>query len=292
MASPKRKGLGRGLDALLGPGGPGEGAEGQGREIPVEMIRRSPYQPRRRIDPDALDDLVRSIRAHGIVQPVVVRAIGEDRYELMAGERRWRAAQAAGLDTVPAIVREAPDEVALTIAIIENIQREDLTPLEEARGIARLIDEFSMTHREVADAVGRSRPAVSNLLRLLDLAEDVRNRFEAGELEMGHARALLALTGADQSKAAREVVERGLSVRQTEALVRRIQRSAEKRGQEEAPKDVDVGRLETRLGDLIGAEVNIRHGKRGSGRLEIRYHSLDELDGILARFDPGFASEE
>lgn len=291
MASPRRKGLGRGLDALLGPGA--EAGEGRGQRIPVEMIGRSPYQPRRRIDPDALDDLVRSIRAHGVVQPVVVRPIGKDRYELVAGERRWRAAQAAGLDSVPAVVREVPDEVALTIAIIENIQREDLTPLEEARGIARLIDEFSMTHREVADAVGRSRPAVSNLLRLLDLNEDVGNRFEAGELEMGHARALLALAGADQSKAAKEVVERGLSVRQTEALVRRLlSGGAAGRGQEETPGDVDLGRLETRLGDLIGAEVNIRHGKRGSGRLEIRYHSLDELDGILARFDPDFASGE
>ena len=290
MASPRRRGLGRGLDALLGPGS--EAGEGRGQRIPVEMICRSPYQPRRHVDPNALDDLVRSIRAHGIVQPVVVRPTGKDRYELVAGERRWRAAQAAGLDAVPAVVREVPDEVALSIAIVENIQREDLTPLEEARGIARLIDEFSMTHQEVADAVGRSRPAVSNLLRLLDLAEDVRNRFEAGELEMGHARALLALAGADQSEAAREVVERGLSVRQTEALVRRIQSGAGKREQEKAPKDVDVGRLETRLGDLIGAEVNIRHGKRGSGRLEIRYHSLDELDGILARFDPGFASGE
>ena len=294
MASPRRKGLGRGLDALLGPGAPESGAAGEGREIPVEMIRRSPYQPRRRIDPDALDDLVRSIRSHGVVQPVVVRPIGEDRYELMAGERRWRAAQAAGLATLPAVVREAPDEIALSIAIIENIQREDLTPLEEARGIARLIDEFSMTHREVADAVGRSRPAVSNLLRLLDLNEDVRTRFEAGELEMGHARALLALAGAAQSEAAKAVAERGLSVRQTEALVRRIQNrgAAAEQGQEEAPRDVDIGRLEARLGDLIGTEVNIRHGKRGSGRLEIRYHSLDELDGILARFDPDLAFEE
>lgn len=294
VASPRRKGLGRGLDALLGPGAPESGAAGEGREIPVEMIRRSPYQPRRRIDPDALDDLVRSIRSHGVVQPVVVRPIGEDRYELMAGERRWRAAQAAGLATLPAVVREAPDEIALSIAIIENIQREDLTPLEEARGIARLIDEFSMTHREVADAVGRSRPAVSNLLRLLDLNEDVRTRFEAGELEMGHARALLALAGAAQSEAAKAVAERGLSVRQTEALVRRIQNrgAAAEQGQEEAPRDVDIGRLEARLGDLIGTEVNIRHGKRGSGRLEIRYHSLDELDGILARFDPDLAFEE
>ena len=291
MANPRNKALGRGLDALLGPG-PGEGVRGgAGREIPVELIRRSPCQPRRRIDAETLEDLTRSVRAHGVLQPVVVRPAGEDRYELVAGERRWRAAQAAGLATVPAVVREVSDEVALTIAIIENIQREDLTPLEEARGVARLVEEFAMSHREVAEAVGRSRPAVSNLLRLLDLNEDVRDRLEAGELEMGHARALLGLAGARQSEAARLVADRGLSVRQTEALVRRLQ-SAAGGGEEEAAQDPDIGRLETRLGDLIGSEVSIRHGKRGSGRLVIRYHSLDELDGILERLDPDHAAGE
>ena len=293
MASPPRsRALGRGLDALLGPGPPGGGADRAGAEIPVELIARSPFQPRRRLDPEALDELTRSVRAHGVLQPVVVRPAGADRYELVAGERRWRAAQAAGLETVPAVVREVPDAVALGIAIIENIQREDLTPLEEARGVARLVEEFGMTHREVAEAVGRSRPAVSNLLRLLDLAPDVRDRLEAGELEMGHARALLALAGAAQSGAARTVAERGLSVRQTEALVRRLLRAAEEGGAEGAPGDPDIGRLETRLGDAIGTEVSIRHGKRGAGRLVIRYHSLDELDGILARLDPETASGE
>ena len=243
------------------------------------------------MDADALDELVRSIRTHGVVQPVIVRPIGEDRYELVAGERRWRAAQAAGLATLPAVVREVPDQIALSIAIIENIQREDLTPLEEAEGLARLIDEFSMTHQEVAEAVGRSRPAVSNLLRLLDLNEDVRARLEAGELEMGHARALLALADTAQSEAARVVAERSLSVRQTEALVQRMQREPEA-GAAETQRDPDIGRLEVRLGDLIGAEVDIRHGKRGSGRLVIRYHSLDELDGILERFDPDLISGE
>ena len=291
MASPRSKGLGRGLDALLGPGSGGAGPGSQGREIPVEMICRSPYQPRGQIDADALEELTRSVRAHGVVQPVIVRPMGEDRYELVAGERRWRAAQAAGLATVPAVVREVPDAVALSLAIIENIQREDLTPLEEARGVARLIKEFSMTHGEVAEAVGRSRPAVSNLLRLLDLNEDVRVRLESGEIEMGHARALLALAGARQSEAARVVGERGLSVRQTEALVRRM-RSAPEGGADEAPRDPDIGRLENRIGDLIGTEVNIRHGKRGSGRLVIRYHSLDELDGILVRLDPEHAAGE
>ena len=245
MASPRSKGLGRGLDALLGPG-PAEGAAaGRGREIPVELIARSPWQPRRKLDPDALEDLSRSIRAHGVLQPILVRPVGEDRYELVAGERRWRAAQAAGLATVPAVVREVSDEVALSIAIIENIQREDLTPLEEARGVARLIEEFGMTHREVAEAVGRSRPAVSNLLRLLDLNDDVRGRLESGEIEMGHARALLGLAGGVQSEAARIVGDRGLSVRQTEALVRRMQsapgsrcgRSAGARSGHRPPRD-------------------------------------------------------
>ena len=291
MANPRNKALGRGLDALLGPGQGGTGRGDAGREIPVEMIRRSPYQPRRKLDAEALEELTRSVRAHGVVQPVVVRPVGEGRYELVAGERRWRAAQGAGLATVPAVVREVSDKVALSIAIIENIQREDLTPLEEARGVARLVEEFSMTHREVAEAVGRSRPAVSNLLRLLDLNEDVRDRLEAGELEMGHARALLGLAGSAQSEAARLVADRGLSVRQTEALVRRLQ-SGSGAGEDEEARDPDIGRLETRLGDLIGSEVSIRHGKRGSGSLVIRYHSLDELDGILERLDPAHAADE
>ena len=256
------------------------------------MIRRSPYQPRVKVDAEALEDLTRSVRAHGVVQPVIVRPAGEERYELVAGERRWRAAQAAGLETVPAVVRDIPDDVALSIAIIENIQREDLTPLEEARGVARLIEEFRMTHGEVAEAVGRSRPAVSNLLRLLDLNDDVRARLEGGELEMGHARALLALGGREQSEAARIVVDRSLSVRQTEALVRRMRSAPGEGTGEEAARDPDIGQLETRLGDAIGSEVSIRHGKRGSGRLVIRYHSLDELDGILERLDPDHAAEE
>ena len=291
MVSPRSRGLGRGLDALLGPGPAHDGGTPEGRQIPVEVIRRSPYQPRRRIDAEALDELTRSVRVHGVLQPVVVRPAGEDGYELVAGERRWRAAQAAGLETVPAVVRDVSDEVALSIAIIENIQREDLSPLEEARGVARLIEEFGMTHGEVAEAVGRSRPAVSNLLRLLELNPDVRDRLESGELEMGHARALLGLSGPEQSKAARSVGDRGLSVRQTEALVRRI-RSTPEGDAERARPDPDIDRLETRLGDAIGSEVNIRHGKKGTGRLVIRYHSLDELDGILERLDPGHAAGE
>ncbi len=319
MAKTRRKALGRGLDVLLGPGaesltggaagaGAGTGAArgagaaaGEGRlEIPVERIRSGPHQPRRQFDPEALDELARSIRAHGVVQPVLVRPAGKDRYELVAGERRWRAAQAAGLDKVPAVVREVTDEAALAIAIVENIQREDLTPLEEARGLARLIEEFEMTHQAVARAVGRSRPAVSNLLRLLELEAEVGRLLEAGELEMGHARTLLGLAGRAQVDAARQVAEQGLTVRQTEDLVRSIQEKGEAagalgkragRGQGGAP-DPDLARLETRLGDLIGAEVSIRHGKRGAGRLTIRYHSLDELDGLLARLHPEFADED
>ena len=286
MASPSRgKGLGRGLDALLGPGSKGGGPEPGAREIPVELIARSPFQPRRRLDPAALDELTRSVRAHGVLQPVVVRPTGEDRYELVAGERRWRAAQAAALATVPAVVRELSDEVALSFAIIENIQREDLTPLEEAQGIARLIEEFGMTHREVADALGKSRPAVSNQLRLLDLNPDVRELLEAKKIEMGHARALLGLSGEDQSNTAKVVAERKLSVRQTEALVQALLRKPGER-EEEEERDPDLDRLEARIGDAIGTDVSIRHGSRGTGRLVIHYHSLDELDGILVRLDP------
>lgn len=314
MAKARRKALGRGLDVLLGPGADslaggaggnaaaGGGAAGEARlEIPVERIRSGPHQPRRQFDPDALDELARSIRAHGVVQPVLVRPAGKDRYELIAGERRWRAAQAAGLDKVPAVVREVTDEAALAIAIVENIQREDLTPLEEARGLARLIEEFEMTHQAVARAVGRSRPAVSNLLRLLELEAEVGRLLDAGELEMGHARTLLGLAGRAQVAAARQVAEQGLTVRQTEELVRRFQEEGAAgsgargkqagRGKGGAP-DPDLARLETRLGDLIGAEVSIRHGKRGAGRLTIRYHSLDELDGLLARLHPEFADED
>ena len=290
----RRNPLGRGLDVLLGPGGDPEGGGG-GRDLPIDLIGPSPYQPRAQIDPVALEELTRSVRVHGIVQPIVVRPAPDGRYELVAGERRWRAARSAGLATIPAVVRDVADDTALALAIIENVQREDLGPIEEAQALARLIGEFSMTHQQVADVVGRSRSAVSNLVRLLDLEEDVRALVESGELDMGHARALLALPGGLQSEAARTVAARGLSVRQTEALVRRLlARAASEGGGEgtEVGTDPDVGRLERRIAELIGAEVSIRHGRRGAGRLVIRYHDLDELDGLLARLHPELGAED
>jgi len=250
------------------------------RELPLDLIRRNRFQPRRLMDPQALEELARSIRARGVVQPVVVRPGGDGHsFELVAGERRWRAAQMAELDGIPAVIRELSDEAALGVALIENIQRQDLNPIEESLAIKRLIDDFDLTHQEAGDAVGRSRAAVSNLLRLLDLREDVRRRLETGELGMGHARALLSLEGEAQSRAAAEVVARDLSARETEALVRRLSAPPK----EATPPDPDVRRLESDLSERLGAAVAIRHGARGSGRLVIRYTSLDELDGILAR---------
>ncbi len=281
--SNKRRGLGRGLDALLGEATEqsGEGSE-RLRELPVDQLESGRYQPRREFDPAALQELSRSIRAQGVVQPIVVRPLpGGERYEIIAGERRWRAAQLAELSAIPAIVREIPDEMAMAIALIENIQREDLNPLEEAGAFRRLVDEFGMTHQAVADAVGRSRVAVSNLMRLLDLAAAVKTRIAEGELEMGHARALLALDESAQAEAARQVAEKGLTVRQTEALVRRLQAGAADKPAGEAAPDPNIRRLQDDLAERLGARVEISHGQRGRGRLVIRYNSLDELDGIL-----------
>ena len=280
----RKKVLGRGLDALLSGSAGAQllDDERELRELPVDLIERGRFQPRRHLDPDALEELAQSIRARGVVQPVVVRPSGDGRhFELVAGERRWRAAQMAKLASVPALVKELPDDAALAIALIENIQREDLNAIEEALTIKRLIDEFTLTHQEAGDAIGRSRAAVSNLLRLLELHEDVRKRLEEGDLEMGHARALLSLDGAAQRRAADEVVTRGLNVRQTEALVRRLAAASEP-----APppsSDPDLHRLESELMERLGAPVAIRHGQHGKGRVVIRYASLDELDGILAR---------
>ncbi len=278
----RRRGLGRGLDALLSGTAAVHAAVGDRelRELPLDLIRRNRFQPRRLMDPQALEELAQSIRARGVVQPVVVRPDGDGHsFELVAGERRWRAAQMAELDAIPAVIRDLSDEAALGVALIENIQRQDLNPIEESLAIRRLIDDFDLTHQEAGDAVGRSRVAVSNLLRLLDLREDVRSRLEAGELGMGHARALLSLQGEAQSRAAAAVVARDLSVRETEALVRRLSAPPK----EATPPDPDVRRLESDLSERLGAAVAIRHGARGSGRLVIRYTSLDELDGILAR---------
>lgn len=305
----KKRGLGRGLDALLGsaartapeagntavatppelrsvptadtpPPAPVTLADGMLCTLPVDMIQRGKYQPRVDMHQESLQDLADSISAQGVVQPIVVRTVDEGRYEIIAGERRWRAAQLAGLHEIPAVVREVEDRAAIAIALIENIQREDLNPLEEARALERLIKEFELTHEQAAEAVGRSRAAVSNLLRLLDLDSAVKEMVEQGVLEMGHARALLALRGKKQLEAARQVVNRGLTVRATEGLVKSLQRPAPAKP-EKARKDVNIQRLETDLADKLGARVAVRQGRGGKGKLEISYNSLDELDGIL-----------
>ena len=286
--STKRKGLGRGLDALLGGEAalavPGvePGAEGELRQISLDLVQRGKYQPRRDMKEEALRELADSIRAQGVVQPIVVRPIDGKRYEIIAGERRWRAAQMAGLDKVPAVVRDVPDRTAIAMALIENIQRADLNPLEEAEAMQRLIAEFKVTHQEAAEAVGRSRAAVTNLLRLLELTREVQDLVRQGALEMGHARALLALKGAAQTDAARRVVDRGLTVRDTERLVRnKIQEAGATHARPGKKTDPDVSRLERQLSEKLGAKVVVE-GKGKVGRLVIHYSSLDELDGILA----------
>jgi ParB family chromosome partitioning protein len=248
----------------------------------LDQIERGRYQPRTEMDPTALEELAASIRAQGVVQPIVVRPRpGGERYEIIAGERRWRAAQMAGLDHIPAVVREVADQAAIAIALIENIQREDLNPVEEARALNRLIEEFALTHQETADAVGRSRSAVTNLLRLLEIAPEASALLENGDIEMGHARALLALPRDQQGPAARQVVARGLSVRETERLVHRLlQAPAEARVAR--PLNADTRRLQDDLAARLGAVVQIHHSARGKGRLVIQYNNLEELDGILA----------
>ena len=300
----RKRALGRGLDALIGAGARRRETlelpevEGQPDDedeasvaqpaaveerlerLPLGQLSRGKYQPRRDIQPEALEELADSIRAQGVMQPIVVRPVGESRYEIIAGERRWRAAQLAELDTIPAVIREVSDEVALALALIENIQRENLNPVEEALALKRLIDEFESTHQQVADAVGKSRAQVTNLLRLLALDPEVQTLLERGDLDMGHARALLVLPAAKQRRAAHEVVNKDLTVRDTEALVKRLAQGEPKKAAAPAPSP-DVARLETRLGELLGAPVKIQHGRGGKGRVTIRYSSLDELDGIL-----------
>lgn len=279
----KKPRLGRGLDALLGATTPSSGKD-ELRKLPVELMQRGKYQPRTHMDPAALAELAESIKAQGIVQPIVVRPLAGGNYEIIAGERRWRAAQLAGLETVPAVVRDIPDEAAIAIALIENIQRENLNPIEEAAALQRLIDEFHMTHQQVAESVGRSRAAVTNLLRLLTLNTEVRGMLEQGRMDMGHARALLALTGGQQSQAAQLVVDKGLSVRETEQLVRRLLEAAPaKQPKNERAVDPDIRALQERLSEQLGARVQIAHGAGGKGRLTIDYNSADELEGILAR---------
>jgi ParB family chromosome partitioning protein len=248
------------------------------RNLPLDLISPGPFQPRSIFDADRLQELAESIRHQGVIQPVVVRVKGQDDYELIAGERRWRAAQLAGIETIPAIVRKVPDEIAIAMALVENIQRENLNPIEEATALRRLVDEFQMTHQEAGDAVGRSRSAVSNLLRLLELSGEVRELVDARHLEMGHARALLTLDESKQAQAAREVVSKGLSVRETEQLVRRLKNPP-------VPKsrvlDPDVQQLQDRLAEKLCARVRLTHNAKGKGKLVIAYNSADELDGIL-----------
>jgi ParB family chromosome partitioning protein len=280
----KKNRLGRGLDALLGE----SGTELKGidpdrlQQMPVELLQRGRYQPRGQMDQESLDELASSIRKQGVLQPIVVRKLTSGDYEIIAGERRWRAAQLAGLERVPVVVRDLSDEEAMVIALIENLQREDLNPVEEARGMQRLIDEFSMTHQQVADSVGRSRVAVSNLLRLLALTDEVSNMLEQGLLDMGHARALLALDNDKQRKAAQQIADAGMSVRQAESLVRRmLEGPADKKGRRD--KDPDVRHLEESLSERLGTQVEIRLGSKGKGKLIIDFHSNDVLEGILEK---------
>ncbi len=284
----KKGGLGRGLDALLGAATRSETAPESPaveilRQVPVEWIERGRYQPRQDLREDTLQELAESIRAQGVVQPVLVRPLGGDRYELIAGERRWRAAQLAGLREVPAVIRDLPDRAAIAVALIENIQREDLNPLEEAAALHRLIIEFELTHQQAAEAVGRSRAAVSNLLRLLDLTEDVQGLLRERKLDMGHARALLPLSPALQREAAHQVLLRGLSARETEQLVRRLQQDAPAELPPAKSLDPDIRLLQDDLSQRLGARVRLRHGASGKGSMVIHYNTLDELDGILSR---------
>ena len=248
------------------------------RELPLDIITPGPYQPRSVFDPDRLEELAESIRHQGVIQPVVVRATGDNEYQLIAGERRWRAAQLAGIEKIPSIIRDVPDEIAIAMALVENIQRENLNPIEEATALKRLVLEFQMTHQEAGDAVGRSRSAVSNLLRLLELSEEVRELVDARHLEMGHARALLTLDAAMQAKAAREVVSKGMSVRETERMVRRMKNPPKRKAQ---VLDPDIQHLQDRLSEKLCARVKLSHGIQGGGKMTIRYNSNDELEGIL-----------
>lgn len=284
----KKRGLGRGLDALLSGSSAAtlqeEAVQVDSKELqhlPLDLIQRGKYQPRRDMDPQALEELALSIKAQGVMQPIVVRTIDKGRYEIIAGERRWRASQQAGLDKIPALVREVPDEAAIAMALIENIQREDLNPIEEAVALQRLQQEFQLTQQQVADAVGKSRVTVANLLRLIALPEEIKTLLSHGDLEMGHARALLGLPENRQVEGARHVVARGLTVRQAEALVRQwLHAPAEP--VKPVKSDPDISRLEQRLAERLGAPVQIRHGQKGKGQLVIRYNSLDELQGVLA----------
>jgi len=285
MMATKKKGLGRGLNALLGGTETVEAMTtvqhaDELRELAIDLIRRGPWQPRTHFDEASLGELADSISSQGVVQPIVVRAAADNSFEIVAGERRWRAAQIAGLEQIPAVIKHFDDQTAAAVSLIENIQRENLNPLEESVALQRLIDEFSMTHQQVADTVARSRAAVTNLLRLQDLNADVKELLENRAIEMGHARALLGVTGAVQSQLGRETAKKGLSVRETEQLVRKTLNPTKKA--KPVSKDPDIKKLENDLSEKLGAAVNIHQKNKSKGRLEISYSSLDELEGILS----------
>ena len=291
----KRKGLGRGLDTLLGnspynvdaplkSSDNGQELAETLKHIPVDLVQPGKYQPRQDMHTSALEELANSIKAQGVIQPIVIRPIDGEKYEIIAGERRWRATQLAGLDTIPAVIRKVPDESAIAMALIENIQREDLNPIEEALALKQLQDEFELTHQQVAHAVGKSRTAVTNLLRLVALDNEVKKLLEHGDLEMGHARAVLSLAPEQQRLAAHQMVGKAMSVRQAEVLVRRIQQQQS----EAVPQhsiDPDTQKLQDGLAEQIGVPVSIEHNAKGKGKLVLKYASLDELDGILAHLN-------
>ena len=279
----KLKGLGRGLDALLDKDGEAGPVSERQATLRIDQLQRGRYQPRTKMDNGSLEELAASIRTQGLMQPILVRPVGDGRYEIIAGERRWRAAKIAGLAEVPALVRDVPDSSALAMALVENIQRENLNPLEEAGGVQRLIAEFKLTHQEAAEAIGRSRTATTNLLRLLNLQKGVQALVFDGKLEMGHARALLALDGRQQENAAKRVAEQALSVRQTERLVNAILHPTAKTKRRHA-FDRDVARLEEELSEEIGTKIEIKPGKKGAGKLVISYSSHDHLDDLLSKF--------
>ena len=292
MAAAKKRGLGRGLDALLGNldndsdgDAPATSASQEVlQHLPVTSIHPGKYQPRQAMDPEKLEELAASIKAQGVIEPVIVRAVAGGRYEIIAGERRWRATQLAGLAEIPALVRDVDDRAVVAIALIENIQREELTPLEESQALKRLIDEFDLTHAQVAEAVGRSRAAVSNLLRLMELPVEIKTLLEQRKLEMGHARALLTLPPAQAIALARQAVEHSWNVRELEDAARASQETPRGKAKKASgSRDANIDALERDLSERIGAKVAISHGNKGRGKVTIHYHSLDELDGILGR---------
>ena len=281
--STRQKGLGRGLDALLDRDDTGAAPLERLATLKLGELSPGRYQPRTKMDEASLQELAASIRVQGLMQPILVRPVAKDRYEIIAGERRWRAAKLAGLSEVPVVVRDVPDQAALAMALIENIQREDLNPLEEAHGVQRLVDEFKLTHQQAADAIGRSRAATTNLLRLLNLEKSVQQRMLERQFDMGHARALLSLEGRRQDEVAKRVAERGLSVRETEKLVNEILNPAVRGKVRRARRDRDVARLEEELSEDLGTACEIRQGRKGSGMLVIRYISHEHLESLLVR---------